>query len=73
MLQMYEMCLNGYTVVLLDGAFLVHWPGIKTAKRKDEPWRVPYVKKNQDVYNEMLEKIHRKYSKNPKCGEQKPS
>ncbi|XP_054269524.1 beta-1,4-glucuronyltransferase 1-like isoform X2 [Macrosteles quadrilineatus] len=29
MIQMHEMCLLGYRFVILDGAFLVHAPGIK--------------------------------------------
>ncbi|XP_066252850.1 beta-1,4-glucuronyltransferase 1-like [Euwallacea similis] len=67
MLQMLEMCLAEYRLIVLDGAFLVHWSGIKRAKRKDEPWRLPYVKQNQELYNELLENITKKYHDNPKC------
>ncbi|XP_066146328.1 beta-1,4-glucuronyltransferase 1-like isoform X2 [Euwallacea fornicatus] len=67
MLQMLEMCLAGYKLIVLDGAFLVHWPGIKMAKRKDEPWRLPYVKQNQKSYNKLLNNITKKYHENSKC------
>ncbi|KAL1509155.1 hypothetical protein ABEB36_003937 [Hypothenemus hampei] len=72
MLQMHEMCLAGYNLVVLDGAFLVHWPGIKKAKRKDEPWRLPYVKMNQRYYDTLLRNITKRYHPNPQCSLKKP-
>lgn len=64
---MLEMCLAGYKLVILDGAFLVHWPGVKTIKTKDEAWRLPYVKMNQENYNDLLKNITNKYPENQQC------
>lgn len=72
MLQMLEMCLAGYKLVILDGAFLVHWPGIKRAKRTDESWRTPYVNINQGYYDNLFQNISKKYPENPKCNDIKP-
>lgn len=33
---MYEMCLLDYRFIILDGAFLVHSPGVKHRKTKDK-------------------------------------
>ncbi|KAJ8919402.1 hypothetical protein NQ315_016495 [Exocentrus adspersus] len=67
MLQMLEMCLLGYKFVILDGAFLVHWPGIKKTKTKDETWRNGFVKGNSAEYQKILKKLSKKYKSNPQC------
>lgn len=68
MLQMMEMCLASYRFVILDGAFLVHWPGIKRTTRADEPWRNPYIEINKDIYNDVLMNVVvKKYPENKKC------
>ncbi|XP_050298082.1 beta-1,4-glucuronyltransferase 1-like [Anthonomus grandis grandis] len=67
MLQMLEMCLANYQLLILDGAFLVHWPGIKKSKRKDEPWRAPFIRRNQGYYDILLRNISGKYPRNLRC------
>ncbi|XP_072384109.1 beta-1,4-glucuronyltransferase 1-like [Diabrotica undecimpunctata] len=66
MLQMLEMCLMEYKFVILDGAFLVHWPGMKKQK-EDEPWRKPFVKQNSDEYKKILTNLLKKYNSKPQC------
>lgn len=68
MLQMLEMCLIGYKFVILDGPFLVHWPGIKKTKTKDgEAWRDEFIKKNSAEYQKILQILSKKYKPNPQC------
>ncbi|GJQ65399.1 hypothetical protein Trydic_g7509 [Trypoxylus dichotomus] len=70
MTQMLEMCLIGYKFVILDGAFLVHWPGIKRKSmdmRIRNRWRSPYLLQNSRQYSFIINKLFNKYSKNPKC------
>nr|CAH7749853.1 unnamed protein product [Callosobruchus chinensis] len=67
MLQMLEMCLIGYKFVILDGAFLVHWPGMKKTKNKDEKWREEYVKANANEYHIILRNLTAKYPQRPQC------
>ncbi|KAJ8969420.1 hypothetical protein NQ314_001761 [Rhamnusium bicolor] len=68
MLQMLEMCLIGYKFVILDGAFLVHWPGIKKTKTVDgEAWRDDFIKLNSVEYNMILTRLSKKYKPNPQC------
>lgn len=67
MSQMYEMCLMNYDVLILDNAFLVHAPGIKHIDPKDQRKRLPFIKRNNAVYNTILSKLRRKYGNNNKC------
>lgn len=68
MLQMLEMCLADYKLVILDGAFLAHWPGVKKIKSKDiESWRKPFKNMNQKHYNLLLKNLTSKYPPNPQC------
>ncbi|CAH1105526.1 unnamed protein product [Psylliodes chrysocephalus] len=68
MLQMLEMCLLDYQFVILDGAFLVHWPGMKKKKDKeDEEWRAPFVKENAREYQKILKNLMKKYKPKPQC------
>jgi len=68
MLQMLEMCLLEYEFVILDGAFLVHWPGMKKKKDKeDEQWRTPFIKSNSKEYQKILKNLLKKYSPKPQC------
>ncbi|XP_021932210.1 beta-1,4-glucuronyltransferase 1-like isoform X2 [Zootermopsis nevadensis] len=70
MTQMNEMCLQGYRFVILDGAFLVHVPGIK---RRSEitvdrtAWRRPYEHHNTKIYHSITMKMMRKYRTNTRC------
>lgn len=68
--QMLEMCLIGYKFVILDGAFLVHWPGIKRKSmdmKLRNKWRSSYLLQNSRQYSLIINKLFNKYSKNSKC------
>jgi hypothetical protein len=70
MTQMLEMCLIGYQFVILDGAFLVHWPGIKKEKHKfnlKNSWRMSFQQQNSKQYSKIIKELRRKYEDNPKC------
>ncbi|XP_076311898.1 beta-1,4-glucuronyltransferase 1-like [Tachypleus tridentatus] len=67
MSQMYEMCLLDYDICILDNAFLVHAPGIKTIKNMDQKKRLPYIRKNNAIHKEVLKNLKEKYEDNPKC------
>lgn len=64
---MLEMCLIGYKFVILDGAFLVHWPGIKRKSKHKEKWRIPYEQENVRQYNKILKQLSAKYNVNSHC------
>ncbi|XP_023704143.1 beta-1,4-glucuronyltransferase 1 isoform X2 [Cryptotermes secundus] len=70
MTQMNEMCLKGYRFIILDGAFLVHVPGIK---RKSEitmertAWRHPHERHNIEMYHSITAKMMSKYGTNTRC------
>lgn len=67
---MLEMCLIGYQFVILDGAFLVHWPGIKKEKHKfnlKNSWRMSFQQQNSKQYSKIIKELRRKYEDNPKC------
>jgi hypothetical protein len=67
---MNEMCLMGYRFVILDGAFLVHVPGIK---RKSElsvdqaAWRRSHERHNIKIYHSITLKMINKYGTNTRC------
>ncbi|KAJ8969235.1 hypothetical protein NQ317_008121 [Molorchus minor] len=65
--SMLEMCLIGYKFVILDGAFLVHWPGIKKTKILEETWRSDFVTENTMEYKNILTQLAMKYNLNPQC------
>ncbi|RWS28526.1 N-acetyllactosaminide beta-1:3-N-acetylglucosaminyltransferase-like protein 1, partial [Leptotrombidium deliense] len=67
MSQMFEMCLLNYDVLILDNAFLVHSPGIKHIDPKDEKRRLPFIKRNNVIYNTVISKLRLRYGKNNKC------
>lgn len=67
---MLEMCLIGYQFVILDGAFLVHWPGIKKKKPKslfEDYWRYSFRQQNSREYAKIIKELNEQYSNNPKC------
>ncbi|KAI1292338.1 Beta-1,4-glucuronyltransferase 1 [Halotydeus destructor] len=67
MSQMYEMCLMNYDLLVLDNAFLVHAPGIKHIDAKDQKKRLPFIKRNNAVYNTILAKLRKKYGYKNNC------
>ncbi|XP_076252520.1 beta-1,4-glucuronyltransferase 1-like isoform X2 [Rhynchophorus ferrugineus] len=67
MLQMLEICLMKYNLVVLDGAFLVHWPGMKKSKSKENDSRKIFKQMNQRQYNLLLKNLTSKYLPNPQC------
>ncbi|KAF5284879.1 hypothetical protein FQA39_LY16929 [Lamprigera yunnana] len=68
--KMLEMCLIGYRFLILDGAFLVHWPGIKqksSETKNTNKWRYPHQLWNSRQYTNIVKKLSKKYTNNPKC------
>lgn len=68
--QMGEMCLMSYRFVILDGAFLVHTPGVKhrtDAKSDKIVWRRPYQRQNIKQYESIVRRMVEKYGENKKC------
>lgn len=63
MAQSYELCLKGYDFHILDNAFLVHAPGIKTIIAKEERRRVPFVKVNNAHHARLMNSLKAKYPK----------
>lgn len=56
------MCLNNYKFIILDGAFLVHWPGMKKTKTQvAEAWRSKFMKENSEAYQKILKNLTVKY------------
>ncbi|XP_043289083.1 beta-1,4-glucuronyltransferase 1-like [Venturia canescens] len=81
MLQMLEMCLMNYRLIILDGAFLVHTPGIKykpssPSSRMDmsneshpaAPASLEEIR-NARIYHNFTRRLLQKYPINRKCGQ----
>ncbi|XP_076638900.1 beta-1,4-glucuronyltransferase 1 [Colletes latitarsis] len=71
MCQMFEMCLLNYRLVILDGAFLVHTPGIKRKRIKVDLARQellrPHEKRNAQIYQRVIKRLLKQYPVNRKC------
>ncbi|KAG8185499.1 hypothetical protein JTE90_019756 [Oedothorax gibbosus] len=67
MSQMYELCLMDYDFYVLDNAFLVHAPGIKTLSNLDQRRRAPFMYKNNAVHNKLLAQMKKKYGSRKGC------
>ncbi|XP_017779879.1 PREDICTED: beta-1,4-glucuronyltransferase 1-like isoform X2 [Nicrophorus vespilloides] len=70
MTQMLEMCLKGYVFIILDNAFLIHWPGVKRKSpemKLKAKWRLPYLMKNTRQYNQIISHLATTHKNNPKC------
>ncbi|XP_076386660.1 beta-1,4-glucuronyltransferase 1 isoform X2 [Megachile rotundata] len=71
MTQMYEMCLLNYRLVILDGAFLVHTPGIKRRKLKISAAKREFLKaqerRNAGIYQRVIKRLLKQYPTNHKC------
>lgn len=61
MAQSYELCLRGYDFHILDNAFLVHAPGIKTIIASEERRRVPFVKVNNAHHARLMNSLKSRY------------
>lgn len=70
-LQMFEMCLLNYHLVVLDGAFLVHTPGIKQKARKinavTQEFFRPHERKNAKIYQRVIKRLIKQYPINRRC------
>lgn len=68
---MLEMCLLSYRLVVLDGGFLVHTPGVKRRSsnidHRREAWRRPYERRNSKIYQSVVRRLHKQYPSNPRC------
>lgn len=62
MSQMYEMCLQDYTLLVLRDAFLVHAPGIKHIVESDQKKRLQFIRKNNRIYDSAIANLKQKYS-----------
>lgn len=52
----------GYRFVILDGAFLIHWPGMKKTKTTvGEAWRSNFIKENSKAYRKILKNLTLEY------------
>ncbi|XP_043501473.1 beta-1,4-glucuronyltransferase 1-like isoform X2 [Polistes fuscatus] len=71
MAQMFEMCLLNYRLVVLDGAFLVHTPGIKRKPQSVSVARQeflrPHEKRNAKLYQRVVKRLLAQYPNNRKC------
>jgi len=70
MTQMYALCAMGYEFRVLNSAFLVHRPGIKTGKdhKNENKWRGPIVsKQNSFVANFVKSELKSMYGHNKAC------
>ncbi|XP_031844960.1 beta-1,4-glucuronyltransferase 1 isoform X2 [Nomia melanderi] len=71
MTQMFEMCLLNYRLVILDGAFLVHTPGIKRKTVKVDVAKQEFLKsherRNARIYQRVIKRLLKEYPPNRKC------
>ncbi|XP_012278262.1 beta-1,4-glucuronyltransferase 1 [Orussus abietinus] len=70
MAQMLEMCLLNYRLVVLDGAFLVHTPGIKKKSNRldrDQRRNGQHEKRNSKTYRNVVRRLLSHYPTNRRC------
>lgn len=68
MAQMYEMCLQGYHLLVLGNAFLVHAPGIKHIDKDDVRRRSNYIVENNKLFSNYMSKLKQQYSDTDNIG-----
>ena len=65
------MCLLNYRLIILDGAFLVHTPGIKRKTAKinaaKQEFLKPHEKRNARIYQRIIRRLLKQYPTNRKC------
>lgn len=75
---MLEMCLLNYRLIVLDGAFLVHTPGIKykpgasRIEMRNESSYAPRSleeRRNARIYRNSTRRLLNKYPINKRCGQ----
>lgn len=65
---MHEMCLLRYRFVILDGAFLVHSPGVKRkADITKDNWRLEQQRLNNFHYDNIITSITARQKHNTRC------
>lgn len=73
MAQMFEMCLLNYRLVVLDGAFLVHTPGIKRKTHKlisaTQEFFRPHERRNARIYQRVTKHLIKQYPINRRCAQ----
>ncbi|XP_015115744.1 beta-1,4-glucuronyltransferase 1 [Diachasma alloeum] len=73
MVQMLEMCLMNYRLIILDGAFLIHTPGIKRKpskplnKEKPRTFERAQEKRNARIYQSITRELLKQYPANQRC------
>ncbi|XP_074110640.1 beta-1,4-glucuronyltransferase 1 [Cotesia typhae] len=71
MSQMLEMCLMNYHLIILDGAFLVHTPGIKRKTYQLNPSKSTFERTqevlNAQIYQSITQNLLKQYPINRKC------
>ncbi|XP_008556765.1 beta-1,4-glucuronyltransferase 1 [Microplitis demolitor] len=71
MSQMLEMCLMNYQLIILDGAFLVHTPGIKRKTYQLNPSKSTFERTqemlNAQIYQSITHNLLNQYPINRKC------
>ncbi|XP_018362596.1 PREDICTED: beta-1,4-glucuronyltransferase 1-like isoform X2 [Trachymyrmex cornetzi] len=71
MAQMFEMCLLNYRLVVLDGAFLVHTPGIKRKTHKinaaTQEFFRSHERRNARIYQRVIKRLIKRYPINRRC------
>lgn len=73
LVQMFEMCLLNYRLVVLDGAFLVHTPGIKRKTHKiiaaTQEFFRPHERRNARIYQRVTKRLIKQYPINRRCAQ----
>ncbi|XP_063988034.1 beta-1,4-glucuronyltransferase 1-like [Diachasmimorpha longicaudata] len=73
MVQMLEMCLMNYRLVILDGAFMIHTPGIKRKpskllnKETSRTFERTQEKRNALIYQSKTNGLLKQYPANQRC------
>ncbi|XP_011305769.1 beta-1,4-glucuronyltransferase 1-like [Fopius arisanus] len=73
MAQMLEMCLMDYRLIILDGAFLIHTPGIKRKpsrvrkKESQKTLELTQEKRNARIYQSVTRELLKQYPANRRC------
>ncbi|XP_051171204.1 beta-1,4-glucuronyltransferase 1-like [Leptopilina boulardi] len=70
MAQIFEMCLMNYRLIILDGAFLVHTPGIKRkiiSNNNKTPLIRAQERRNGRIYQNVIKRLLKQFHSNRKC------